>query len=239
MKFSLSQKSYGNVDFFYQEFYENCLRHGFIGKAQNRTHRAMEIDFPPELKFRNVLEVGSGFGDHLPFVRHKYDSYLQTDIRQSLDTRGQGDSAQSFQIADVMNLQFPDNNFDRCIATCLLLHLSDPEIALAELRRVSKNSGGRISLLVPCEPGMALRLARFFITSRKARKIGYVGYDLFNARDHVTYFLRVHKLIKYIFRDDIIKIRRMPFRIPSWNLNFYYVYQIRMVENNEISFNRK
>lgn len=217
---------YGNVDLFYSKFYEKCLRQGFVGNAQNKTHQAMEHPFAPEKYFHTVLEVGSGYGDHLPFVRHKYSKYLQTDIRQLKSDSESEDFTQGFEIADVMNLKYSENSFDRCIATCLLLHLPDPELALSELRRVARKPGGVITLLVPCEPGILLRIARLLITSRKAQRIGYEGYELFNARDHVTYFLRIHRLIKFVFRNDLIKIQRMPFHIPSWNLNFYYVYQI-------------
>lgn len=220
----------GNVEMFYQNFYKKCLRSGFVGKAQDKTHRMMESQFTEKNFFPNVLEVGSGFGDHFPFVRHRFNHYLQTDIREFKENGSQVSDAKScsFQVADVMNLQFQENTFDRSIATCLLLHLPEPELALQELRRVTVKSGGKITLLVPCEPGLLLRFTRMVITSKKAKRLGFKGYNLFNARDHVTYFLRIHRLIKHVFKDDSIKIQRKPFLIPSWNLNFYFVYHVTL-----------
>jgi hypothetical protein len=224
---------FGDVDDFYSNFYERTLRQGSIGRAQDRTHKAMEKIFTRDDIFNKVLEVGSGFGDHLPFVRHGFSEYVQTDIRampqvQPLTIR---DSTILNEIADVTDLPYKEKEFDRCIATCLLLHLEDPESALLELRRVAKRPHGQITLLVPCEPGILLRLARKLLTERKAARLGFPGYSLFNVRDHVTYFLRIHRLIKYVFRDDSITVSRKPFGFPSWNFNFYYVYQIKLCDS--------
>ncbi len=223
-------ESPGDVSDFYSNYYRKCIRQGFIGRAQDKTHIAMENPFGPNHSFDLVLEVGSGAGDHLDFVRHNYKEYFQTDIRsssRSISTLSGGASIKE-DFADVTSLRYEDEKFDRCIATCLLLHLNDPEKALLELRRVTKNPGGHITLLVPCEPGVLLRLARALITSRKAKQLGYQRYDLFNIRDHVTYFLRIHKLIKFVFRNDKVRVSRKPFGLPSWNFNFYYVYQIKI-----------
>ena len=221
---------FGNVDHFYKNYYIRCLRQGFAGKAQDKTHEFMERPFFPSDNFSTVLEVGSGFGDHLPFVKHKFEKYFQTDIRPIVETITTNYHQGSIcsEVADVMRLQYEDNKFDRCIATCLLLHLEQPEIALQELRRVAKRPGGRITLLVPCEPGILLRIARAVITARKAKRLGFSGYDLFNARDHVTHLPRIDRLIKHVFKADQVDISRRPFRIRSWNLNFYYVYQITL-----------
>ena len=219
---------FGNVDHFYKNYYIPCLRQGFAGKAQDKTHQSMERPFSSTDNFSTVLEVGSGLGEHLPFVKHKFESYFQTDIRPlvgTITTHNHQGLIYS-EVADVMQLQYGDNKFDRCIATCLLLHLENPEIALRELRRVTKHPGGQITLLVPCEPGILLRIARVMITAKKAKRLGFSGYELFNARDHVTYLPRIDRLIKHVFVADQVNICRRPFRIRSWNFNFYYVYQI-------------
>jgi len=80
-------------------------------------------------------------------------------------------------VADAQVLPFLDNSFGRVIATCLLLHLQEPELALLEWRRVTENNG-LITILIPTEPGLLLRLSRALLTSPKARRLGFDGYSL-------------------------------------------------------------
>jgi ubiquinone/menaquinone biosynthesis C-methylase UbiE len=230
---------FGNVDLFYDRFYDSVLRTGCIGAVQNRTHRSMEKPFNSADTFENVLEVGAGDGAHLHFVKHKYLNYYETDIRipRQVDdptvkvctTTNASRLVREF--ADVLDLHYGDNQFDRVIATCLMLHLEKPEVALSELRRVTKN-GGVISLLVPCEPGLMLRISRKLLTSPKAKRVGFTGYDLFCARDHINYISSIDKLIHFVFRKDIILVSTLPFRWPSWNLNLYFIYLIHRGEND-------
>src|SRR5437870_13108125 len=46
-----------------------------------------------------------------------------------------------FQHGDAQNLPFPDNSFDRVVANFALLHLANPERAIAEAARVLKPGG--------------------------------------------------------------------------------------------------
>lgn len=230
----MADKDFGNVDLFYSKYYDQILRTGLIGSAQDRTHIAIEKLWSPQDMFVRVLEVGAGAGDHRQFVKHKYSFYYETDIRLpdgtfEPDMRSKLEDSNPGvirEIADVMQLQYVDGFFDRVIATCLLLHLPNPETALLEMRRVTKVTGGVITILVPCEPGILLRLSRKFLTARKAKRLGFSGYELFNARDHINYISSVDKLIKHVFEDDRVTIRRLPFHIPSWNFNLYFVYTI-------------
>jgi ubiquinone/menaquinone biosynthesis C-methylase UbiE len=232
-------KDFGNVDLFYSNFYDSVLRTGFIGAAQNRTHRSIEKLWSSSDEFENVLEVGAGNGTHLQFVKHMYSNYYETDLRLPRQVDDlmvtESSTAKSKQLirefADVLDLHYEDNQFDRVIATCLILHLEQPEKALSEMRRVTKD-GGVISILVPCEPGLILRISRRLLTSPKAKRVGFAGYDLFNARDHINYFASIDKLIHFVFRRDKIRISRLPFRWPSWNLNFYYIYTVYRGEND-------
>jgi phosphatidylethanolamine/phosphatidyl-N-methylethanolamine N-methyltransferase len=224
----MADLNFGNVDHFYSNYYDLVLRSGFTGAAQNRTHRALEKHWNSLDMFDQVLEVGAGAGDHRQFVRHQYKRYYETDIRLPRGARPTSlNSGESLvkEYADFTNLHYEDAKFDRVIATCLLLHLEKPELALNEARRVTKDSGV-ISILVPCEPGILLRLSRSLLTARKARRLGFEGYYLFNARDHVSYFTRIDRLIRTVFEKDEIRVSRFPFGLPSWNFNFYYVFTI-------------
>ena len=65
----------------------------------------------------------------------------------------------SFEIVDVHKTPYTDNSFDRVIATCLLHHLDNPIIALQEIRRIVKTDG-IVSISLPCDPGLAYRIAK-------------------------------------------------------------------------------
>ena len=229
----MTRSNFGDVDHFYSKYYGRVLRSGLVGVAQDRTHRAIEKRWNKHDVFEQILEVGAGAGDHRKFVNHQYQIYYETDIRFSnVSSNNDSNLLQGLlgsnlirEYADVTQLHYMDAMFNRVIVTCLLLHLEKPEIALRELRRVTKQLGV-ISILVPCEPGLFLRISRSLLTTRKAHRLGFQGYALFNARDHINYLSGIDQLIRFVFEKDKIQVSRLPFRWPSWNLNLYYVYTI-------------
>ena len=158
-------------------------------------HAALEHDFPPQLRFERVLEVGAGEGVHLLFVRHAYGEYVLTDnnlealerIRPRLPLRV------SVMQQDARHLDFKDGHFDRVVATHVLEHIPDPRSALREWSRVLK-PGGILSLVLPCDPGIAWRLGRCFGPRKKACAAG-IDYDYWMAREHVN---SIHNLIAFV-----------------------------------------
>jgi ubiquinone/menaquinone biosynthesis C-methylase UbiE len=126
--------------------------------------------------------------------------------------------------------EFKNEQIDRVIATCLIVHLAEPEDALLEWRRVCA-SGGLISIYVACEPGMLLRLLRQLTTVRKAKKFG-LNHIRFHYREHITFFSRIDMLIEEIFEDDKIVKKFWPLRLPFWNLNLGVVYQIYILKES-------
>ena len=235
----MTNMDFGNLDLFYSKYYDLVLRAGFIGAAQNRTHAAMEKKWSKNVFFEKVLEVGAGTGDHRKFVKHGYKDYFETDIRftglpeiiETHPNRNEHNQRVIREFADVTHLDYRTSSFDRVVVTCLILHLEEPERALEEIRRVCKKDSGVISILVPCEPGLLLRFSRAILTSRKAKKLGFSGYNLFNARDHKNYLSSVDTIIDWVYRDDTIVCTRLPFRWPSWNFNLYYIYTITRGQN--------
>ena len=125
-------------------------------------------------------------------------------------------------------MTYDEHSFDRLVATCLLIHLPEPEQALAQWRRMVR-PGGLLSIYVPCDPGALLRLTRKFTTARKVRKLGFDRYDLVLAREH-----RNHAGALDILDSAQLPRRRAArstigrSRSPSWNLNFFAVYQVRV-----------
>lgn len=217
----------GDVNLFYSKFYKRIIREGPIGGVQNFSHKLLERSLSKLVSFKYVLEVGVGAGDHFRFVKHSFGMYIQSDIRTNLLKEISNENNTVKLAIDASKLSFGNSKKDRVIATCLILHLAQSEETLEEWRRVTKNNG-LISILVPCEPGIFLRTARYFTTILKAKKLGYPNYKLFNARDHINHLPGVNEIIKHVFKKDEIKVLKFPFALLTWNFNLFYVYQIKV-----------
>ena len=123
----------------------------------------------------------------MSFVAKDFATYNAIDISSSQValTALEVGSSFEYQLMNAEDLKFSSSYFDRLIATCLIVHLNDPEKALREWRRVLK-PGATATIYVALEPSLALRIFRIMFTSRKAKKLGFEGYKLFIARDHLN-----------------------------------------------------
>ncbi|NDE96477.1 MAG: class I SAM-dependent methyltransferase, partial [Actinobacteria bacterium] len=133
----------------------------------------MEKPYDSRTDLLQIIEVGSGSGQHLQSVKQPYSNYLMTDIDLDLLTLATFDKSKvDIMQADASNLsEIRDSSFGRLVATCLLAHLSNPMEALVEWRRVVK-SGGSIVIYVATEPGFLVRLSRKLFIYPKQRRLG-------------------------------------------------------------------
>ncbi|MDO9496034.1 MAG: methyltransferase domain-containing protein [Nocardioides sp.] len=193
-------------------------------------HTAMERRFPPTSHFPRVLEVGGNRGEHLPFVRHGFDEYLLTDLRAPQVTpEVMADPRIKTDVCDVANLPYAEDSFDRVIATCLMHHVDSPYRAAQEMRRVARHDGGRVTLLVPADPGFAYGLGKRLTSGRTARKAGVADrYRLISALDHRNHFGSIREQLKHVFRDDAVSVDWRPWKVPSVNLNAFVVVNVRL-----------
>jgi ubiquinone/menaquinone biosynthesis C-methylase UbiE len=187
----------------------------------------MESNFKTNSGLR-ILEVGAGAGEHVDFVSPDYAEYVATDLDSKRLEKIAERNLPNLKVAtiDAQVTNFPDNHFDRVIATCLLAHMLKPEETLLEWRRILK-PGGSLTIYIPCEPGIALKMFRRLFTKPKAERMGYQGYDLFIARDHINSADKLCSLITHVFRDNNFKLLFYPFPIKSWYLNLFLVVQIQ------------
>lgn len=186
------------------------------GFATRLAHGQMEARFGEDASVGAVLEVGAGDGLHLPFVRHQYDEYWATDVSHEAVERAKERwgslKAVTFAVVDGQSLPFDDGRFDRVIATCVLMHLADPEGALQEWRRVARRPGGVVTVYVPHEAGVLLRFGRMLTTARAVKKSGFEGYDLLLAREHRNYSRGLDVMIRYVFRADRLVVQGWPLK---------------------------
>lgn len=177
-----------------------------------------------------VLEVGANRGEHLAFVRHPWSEYVMLDLVDRIE--GPLPSGARFVTGDAHALPFPDAHFDRTVMTCVLHHLTDPELAMAELRRVTR-PGGRISVLLPTDPGIAYRAVRALTSGRRARRSGVARQQrLTHAREHRNHFAALMIMLRSVFAADHVGVRYFPFAIPTWNLNLLTVVRVRRADRD-------
>jgi hypothetical protein len=109
------------------------------------------------------------------------------------------------------------------------VHLADVKKAITEWQRVTKISGV-IDFVVPCDPGIFLRLFRRLISIPHAKKY-QVSRDLYervNAYEHVSSFHRTVRIIQSeVEPGRKLKIRYFPFPfLKSWNFNAFAIVSI-------------
>lgn len=228
---------------YYDEHYQDVNYSGSGGLAQRLVHRTLEKPFGHDAYFSRCLEIGAAHGDHIRYVRHAFDEFTLSDIenhpldlvdlRQACPSRG-GAGVISQALADAMALPWEDDSFDRIVHTCVLHHLSDPERALREMRRVLR-PGGVASIYMPCDPGLLYSLTQRATTGRQLRRIftssDYsISPDYFRAVEHPNHFSALQALVDEVFRQDTMATRNFPLGLRSANFNYFSVFQIQISE---------
>ena len=223
---------------YYDLLFDEVNNQGIVGRATASFHRALESDLGPEDRFDQVLELGSAQAAHLNFVRHDFATYWLTDLEDhQIDLRSIARRLRmpdhrhlEFKTADVQDLPFPDDSFDRVLHTCLLHHVSNPELALTEMRRVSK-PGGRLDIYLPNDPGLMYSLIQRGTTGWKQRRLirkHSLNLDpaYLRALEHPNHFGGLRALLRKVFEADVVRERRFPFPWSSTHFNLYTVATI-------------
>jgi phosphatidylethanolamine/phosphatidyl-N-methylethanolamine N-methyltransferase len=222
----IERTKFGSLEHYYSNFYHLMIGHKSKGLSKFLSaypHKLMESKFKSNRGFK-ILEVGVGDFEHLPYVVPNYVRYTGVDTRQPKNFNEVAAHNLNFLKSDVHKLPYQNEEFDRVIATCLIIHLTQPEEAIEEWLRVLK-PGGKITMYVALEPSIILQLFRKIYMRRKALKMGFEGYDLFIARDHITYGLRIINIIKSKY-PNIHTLRFRPIPLSAWFINAFCVAEI-------------
>jgi len=164
------ENEFGSRNLFYECFYESVIFGKGIGADAIRwTHSTMEKMWVGAY-FNKVLEVGSGNGEHLEFVKHGFDEYVMIDLQKTvLNAKWSSDGRIKTLEGNAESLPFQAGEFDRVISTCLLHHVDNPEKVFTEIKRVL-SSVGVCTIFLSCDPGLAVRALRKITTARIAKK---------------------------------------------------------------------
>lgn len=203
--------------------YDEGLAGYFLGKS----HEWCERDFTQDRHFSRVLEVGAGTGVHLRYVRHGFDEYVMTDLNTPFLDSAASKVGSNQKIVtraeDATSLSFENESFDRVIAAHVLEHLPNPHVVIREWMRVLKPDG-ILSLVLPCDPGMAWRLGRAVGARGKFIKAG-IEYDYWMAREHINAINNLVAFVRYYFKERVQELWR-PMIVPSMDLNLFYIAHI-------------
>jgi ubiquinone/menaquinone biosynthesis C-methylase UbiE len=170
---------------------------------------------PPD--FVRTLEVGAGLGEHLRYERltdEQRKNYVALEIRQNMAAQMQSRFPDiQIWVGDCQQtLPCPDDHFDRIVAVHVLEHLPNLPAAVRELYRVCNKRSGTLSVVIPCEGGMAYSLARKISAQRIFEKRYGQSYDWLIKREHLSTADEVTAELSDRFR--IVHRRYFPIPIP-------------------------
>lgn len=205
--------------------YDNSV----AGRMMRSGHQYTERKFTNTDHFSRVLELGAGSGVHLAYIQHGFDEYILSDNSsnmleqlEKLAHKNYHASKISISLQDATQPAYPAASIDRIIATHLLEHLHQPHKVLRNWYDLLQNKGV-LTLLLPCDPGLAWRFGRMLGPRRQAEKLG-IAYDYWMAREHVNAINNLVAMIHYYF--DNIQESWWPLLIPSMDINLFYVCHI-------------
>lgn len=153
------------------------------------------LDAALPIRADRILEVGIGEGEVMERLRKRYPDAAITGIDLP-DPELQAewrDRGLSTSVADALQLPFPDNTFDLCLAIEVLEHVPDPPGMLQEMARVATSTA---VVSVPREPlWRAMNLAR-----------GSYIKELGNTPGHINHWSRsgFEQLVSHHFDIDSV-----------------------------------
>jgi ubiquinone/menaquinone biosynthesis C-methylase UbiE len=136
----------------------------------------------------NTLEIGAGLGEHINYENLDGQQYHVLELRENMaDTLRERFRSVSVVVGDIQKQTvFSSDFFDRVIAIHVLEHLPDLPSALHEIHRVMKKDGS-FTTVIPCEGGLAYKLARSISAKRLFKKKFMMDYDWLIETEHINH----------------------------------------------------
>jgi ubiquinone/menaquinone biosynthesis C-methylase UbiE len=219
----------GIIKKYYSEVYDKYLNDDGLIRIANRPLEK-KLERMASKQDNHVLEIGGGGGEHVKYVSNfPQKSYIVLDPRETSKSTIRKLQKLSNKIKFVSgvaeNIPFPNCYFDRVISGCVLAHVDDPLASLLECRRVTKENG-TLSFLVTTDPGFLNQLIKKIYSYPKLNKLSDYPADLIYALDHKNGVINLLAIIKYVFKNDTIRMNYYPFISPSVAFNLAVVVNI-------------
>jgi len=168
--------------------------------------------------FERTLEIGAGIGEHLLYEQltpEQEANYYALELRpnMSAEIRRRFPRVQTITGDCQERLDFPDNYFDRILAIHVLEHLPNLPATVREMHRLCDKQKGVLSIVIPCEGGMAYSMARKVSAQRIFEKRYNQPYRWFIEREHVN---RPHEVLAELRPYfQIAKRKFFPLPVPA------------------------
>ncbi len=216
---------------FYNNMYNKVTNSFGVSILHRIAHTKLEKGLERKT-FKSVLEIGANQGEHLPYVMHNYDEYTMTDISYEATAVSLGENG-DFRVrkiyADAQNLPFPNETFDRVVMTCVLHHLTDPVLAMNEMRRVVKRNG-LMSIHLSGDPTILYRLLWALGSGRVIQKLGVNDPKLIHSLEHRGHFFGINTMLIDTFKSESISSSSFPLK---GDLTLFKTFQITKLSNGE------
>jgi SAM-dependent methyltransferase len=168
--------------------------------------------------FKYTLEIGAGIGEHLRYEKltaKQEENYYALELRpnMSAEIKRRFPRVQTITGDCQQPLDFADDFFDRVLAIHVLEHLPNLPATVRELYRLCDKDRGVLSIVIPCEGGLAYSLARKISAQRIFEKRYGQPYQWFIEREHIT---RPHEILAELRPYFKVARRRFfPLRVPA------------------------
>ncbi len=142
-------------------------------------------------RFTSTLEIGAGLAEHLAYEKlspSQEAGYVALELRANMveAIRSRFPKIQAIEGDCQSQLPFSDAFFDRIVAIHVLEHLPNLPAAVREMHRLTNPRGGVLSVVIPCEGGIAYSIARKISAERIFKKRYKQPYGWFITREHVN-----------------------------------------------------
>ena len=185
-------------------------------------------------EFLSTLEIGCGDGEHLKHENLnelQKLNYVAIDIRENIVEQFSSKYPNiRCYVSDCQKRQdFEDGLFDRILAIHVLEHLPDLPSAVSEMHRVCNKNGGVISVVLPCEGGLAYTLARKISSERMFKKKYGIDYDWYMKSEHINTVDEVLEEMEKKFRVVQSTYFPLSLKIRQINLAIGYTFKPKQV----------
>lgn len=169
----------------WMQYWHNVLPHRY-GAIEKFNHQ-YPLRYLPDLPHFRTIEIGAGVGGHLEFEELSRQDYYCVELRDNMaaEIRKRYPAVNVTTASCEERTQFDDGYFDRAVAVHVLEHLSDLPRAISELHRVLR-AGGILSVVIPCDPGIAYEFARQISSARMFRRRYKMPYTWVMQREHIN-----------------------------------------------------
>ncbi len=173
-------------------------------------------------QFLSTLEIGAGLGEHIQYevlTEDQRKHYVVLELRENMAEKIRNRYPDiNVMVGDCQQrLEMYNDYFDRILAIHVLEHLPNLPAAVKEMYRLCNKVSGTLSIVIPCEGGLAYSLARRISAQRLFEKRYNQSYDWFISREHIN---RPSEIIDELKNILAFQSRSFfPLKIPSINLN--------------------